>query len=314
MRITSNAIFHQVTADINRAATRLFERQRQVASTKRMAAASDDPIGAGLAVSLRETLAQLLQAQRNGDMAENKLEASQGVLTDIFSVLGDVKDLALRGVGGDMSNADRQDLATQVNQVLEQLLSDANARSIDGYLFGGKQTTVAPFTATRPAGEITAVTANPLGTRVAGQMEAEIPGGLRVVANVPGSTVFSLTPTIPIPLQPQDVDIFRQLISVRDNLRTGIVANVEAELTNIDTAADQVRVVMADVGSRIGRIRDIQQRSQSDLLTIKSRLSRIEDTDIAEAAIELQQAQIVYQAALSSASKGMQISLVDFLR
>ena len=304
MRITSNAIFHQLTADINRAATRLFERQRQVASTKRMAAASEDPIGAGLAVSLRETMAQLLQAQRNGDMAENKLEASQGVLTDIFSVLGDVKDLARRGVDGNMSNADRQDLATQVNQMLEQLLSDANARSIDGYLFGGTQTTVAPFTATRPAGEITAVTANPLG--IAGQMEAELPGGLRVVANVPGSTVFTLTSL-------QTVDIFPLLIKIRDDLRAGNVALVEADLINLDTAVDQVRVVMADVGSRIGRIRDIQQRSQSDLLTIKSRLSRIEDTDIAEAAIELQQAQIVYQAALSSASKGMQVSLVDFL-
>ena len=304
MRITSNAIFHQLTADINRAATRLFERQRQVASTKRMAAASEDPIGAGLAVSLRETMAQLLQAQRNGDMAENKLEASQGVLTDIFSVLGDVKDLARRGVDGNMSNADRQDLATQVNQMLEQLLSDANARSIDGYLFGGTQTTVAPFTATRPAGEITAVTANPLG--IAGQMEAELPGGLRVVTNVPGSTVFTLT-------SPQTVDIFPLLIKIRDDLRAGNVAFVEADLINLDTAVDQVRVVMADVGSRIGRIRDIQQRSQSDLLTIKSRLSRIEDTDIAEAAIELQQAQIVYQAALSSASKGMQVSLVDFL-
>ena len=310
MRITSNAIFHQVTSDINRAATRLFERQRQVASTKRMATASDDPIGAGLAVSLRETLAKLLQAQRNGDQAEAKLQASQGVLTDIFSVLGDVKDLTRRGVGGDMSNADRQDLATQVNQGLEQLLSDANARSIDGYLFGGTQTTVAPFAATRDVnGEITAVTANPLGTGIAGQVEAELPGGLRVVTNVPGSTVFSLT----LPLPP-NVDIFRQLINVRNNLRLGNVAGVEAELTNIDAAVDKVRVVMADVGSRIGRIRDIQQRSQSDMLILKGRLSRIEDTDIAEAAIELQQAQIVYQAALSSASKGMQLSLVDFLR
>lgn len=306
MRITSNAIFHQLTADINRAATRLFERQRQVASTKRMAAASDDPIGAGLAVSLRETMAQLLQAQRNGDMAENKLEASQGVLTDIFSVLGDVKDLARRGVDGNMSNADRQDLATQVNQMLEQLLSDANARSIDGYLFGGTQTTVTPFAATRPAGEITAVTANSSGTGIGGQIDAELPGGLRVVTNVPGSTVFTST-------SPQTVDIFPLLIKIRDDLRAGNVALIEADLTNLDTAVDQVRVVMADVGSRIGRIRDIQQRSQSDLLTLKGRLSRIEDTDIAEAAIELQQAQIVYQAALSSASKGMQVSLVDFL-
>src|SRR5574337_2196716 len=96
MRITSNAIFHQLTADINGAANRLFELQRQVASSRRMATASDDPVGAGMAVFLRESLAQLLQAQRNGDRAEARLQASQGVLTDILSILGDVKDLAFR--------------------------------------------------------------------------------------------------------------------------------------------------------------------------------------------------------------------------
>lgn len=306
MRITSNAIFHQLTADINRAANRLFERQRQVASSRRMATASDDPVGAGLAVSLRESLSRLLQAQRNGDQAEARLQASADVLAGILSDLQDVRNLAFRGVEGTLTLSDRQNLATQVNQKLERLLSDANARSIDGYLFGGTQTTVAPFTATRDAnGDITAVTANPLG--IAGQVNTEIPGGLRMVVNVPGSTVFTS-------ISPQTVDIFPLLIAVRDQLKAGNVAGVEANLVNLDAAVDQVRVVGADVGSRIGRIRDIQARSQNDLLTLRGRLSRIEDTDVAEASIEFQQAQNVYQAALAAASRVGQINLLDFLR
>ena len=306
MRITSNAIFHQLTADINRAANRLFERQRQVASSRRMATASDDPVGAGLAVSLRKSLTQLLQAQRNGDQAEARLQASADVLMGIFSDLGDVRNLAFRGVDGALTLSDRQNLATQVNQKLERLLSDANARSIDGYLFGGTQTTVAPFTATRDVnGDITAVAANPLG--IAGQVNAEIPGGLRMVVNVPGSTVFTST-------SPQTVNLFPLLIAVRDQLRAGNVAGVEANLTTLETAVDQVRVVSADIGSRIGRIRDIQARSQNDLLTLRGRLSRIEDTDVAEASIEFQQAQNVYQAALAAASRVGQINLLDFLR
>lgn len=306
MRITSNAIFHQLTADINRAANRLFERQRQVTSSQRMATASDDPIGAGLAVSLRESLAQLLQAQRNGDQAEARLQASQGVLTDILSELGDVRDLASQGVDGTLTLSDRKNLATQVNQKLEQLLADANTRTIDGYLFGGTQTSMTPFTATRNAnGDITAVSANPLG--ITGQVSALLPSGLTVVANTPGSTVFTST-------SPQTVDIFPLLITVRDQLQVGNIAGLEASLADLDTAVDQVRVVSADVGSRIGRIRDIQQRSQSDLLILRGRLSRIEDTDIAEASIEFQQAQNVYQTALAAASKVVQINLVDFLR
>ncbi|MCZ7626148.1 MAG: flagellin [Candidatus Methylomirabilis sp.] len=110
------------------------------------------------------------------------------------------------------------------------------------------------------------------------------------------------------------MDLFPLLIAVRDELRAGNVAGVEANLTNLDAAVDQVRVVSADVGSRIGRIRDIQARSQSDLLTLRGRLSRIEDTDVAEASIEFQQAQNVYEAALAAASRISQVNLLDFLR
>lgn len=305
MRITSNTVFHQLTADINKAAIRLFERQRQVASSRRMTTASDDPVGAGLAVWLRESVSKLLQAQRNGDQAEARLQASADVLAGILSDLNDVKDLAIRGIDGALTLSDRQNLATQVNQKLERLLSDGNARSIDGYLFGGTQTTAAPFTATRDVnGDITAVTISPMG--IADQIDTEIPAGLKVAVNVPGSTVFTSTPPQP--------DMFPLLITVRDQLRAGNVAGVEASLTDLEAAIDQVRVVSADVGSRIGRIRDIQARSHNDLVTLRGRLSKIEDTDVAEASIEFQQAQNVYQAALAAASRVGQINLLDYLR
>lgn len=307
MRITSNTVFHQLTADINKAAIRLFERQRQVASSRRMATASDDPVGAGLAVWLRESVSKLLQAQRNGDQAEARLQASADVLAGILSDLNDVKDLAIRGIDGALTLSDRQNLATQVNQKLERLWSDANARSIDGFLFGGTYTTsttgVLPFARVPLTGEMTGVT---LASGIDGEVRADLPGGLQVVVNVPGSTVF--TSTSPQP------DMFPLLITVRDQLRAGDVAGVEASLTDLEAAIDQVRVVSADVGSRIGRIRDIQARSQNDLVTLRGRLSKIEDTDIAEASIEFQQAQNVYQAALAAASRVGQINLLDYLR
>src|SRR5574337_1805536 len=226
MRITSNAIFHQLTADINGAANRLFELQRQVASSRRMATASDDPVGAGMAVFLRESLAQLLQTQRNGDRAEARLQASQGVLTDILSILGDVKDLAFRGVDGQYTSSDRQNLATQINQKLEQLLSDANVQSIDGYVFGGTQTGVLPFEDWHrdTNGDLTSVPPSVLG--IAGQVNAELPGALQVIANVPGSIVFTST-------SPQTVDIFPLLIQIRDQLRAG---NVDRKSTRLNSS------------------------------------------------------------------------------
>lgn len=303
MRITNSAMFHQLTVDINRAAGLLFERQRQVAGAKRLVTASDDPVGAGLAVSIRESLAKLAQAQRNGDQAEARLLASQAEVTDVLSVLGDVRELVLRGMSGTLAASDRQSLAVQVNQELERVVTDANARSTDGYLFGGTQITVAPFAATRNVdSEITAVTSNPLG--INGQVYADIPGGQHVAANVPGATVFTAT----------SPDLFSLLITIRDQLRADDIEGLEASTSALDTAVDRIDVVVTDVGSRIDRVRDARQRAYDDLLSLKNRLSTIEDADMAEASVEFQQAQNVYQTALATASRVGQINLVDFLR
>lgn len=306
MRITNNMISSQLTADINAAASRLFQKQRQIASAKRINAPSDDPLGASLSISLRASLAQLEQAQRNGDAAEARLQASGDRLETIHSAIGRIKDLALQGSSDTLSASDRQSLLAAVNQQLEQILSAANGSSIDGYLFGGTQTTVTPFTATRDVnGNITAVASNRLG--IDGQVEADLPGGVTMVANVPGSTVFG-APVAGFS------GIFPLLINVRDTLNTGTASDVAATLADLDQALDLVGGASTDVGSRISRVRELQQDAASGLLILKTRLSQTEDTDLAEASVEFQQAQTVYQAALASASRVLQTSLLDFLR
>ncbi len=55
-------------------------------------------------------------------------------------------------------------------------------------------------------------------------------------------------------------------------------------------------------------------RLSDDELTYKTLLSETEDADIAEVSVELSQAEYVYEASLSSASKIIMPSLVDFMR
>lgn len=306
MRITNNIIFSQLTADINAASARLFRQQRQITSAQRINVPSDDPLGAGVALSLRTALAQIEQAQRNGAAAEARLQASSNRLDSFLSTIGQVRDLALRGSTGTLTTSDRQNLAAEVNQRLEQILADANGQSIDGYLFGGTQTAVVPFTATRDVnGNIIAVSANPLG--INGQVKANLPGGVSMMANVLGSDVFSK------PIGAFS-GLFPLLINVRDQLNTGTAASVAATLADLDQALDLVGGVSADVGSRIRRIRELGQGAERDLVNLKARLSETEDTDLAEASIQFQQAQNVYQAALAVASRVVRTSLLDFLR
>src|SRR6185436_14142390 len=84
----------------------------------------------------------------------------------------------------------RQALGTQIDQILEGVVSLANTRGPAGaMIFGGQEVTVAPYTVTRDVnGKITAVASNPRG--IDGQMRVEVVEGLTVAQGVSGNTVF----------------------------------------------------------------------------------------------------------------------------
>jgi flagellar hook-associated protein 3 FlgL len=304
MRITNNIIMRQLILDIHTAAGRLNQHQRQATTAKRIIVPSDDPVGASLAMSLRASVAHLEQAQRNGDQAEARLLASSQLLNDILLAIDNVKHLALRGSNDSLTASERKVLAVEVNQKLEQVLAKANGRSIDGYLFGGTQTTTLPFAATRdPNGLITAAAPNPLG--IGGQANVRLVDGTAMVVNVAGSPVFFPT---------GGVNIFQLLVQVRDLLDTGSASDVAGTLENLDRALDQVRRASTDVGSRVTRIQELRGVADSHLLALKARLSQIEDADMAQVSVQFQQAQTVYEAALAAASRILRTNLLDFLR
>jgi flagellar hook-associated protein 3 FlgL len=81
----------------------------------------------------------------------------------------------------------------------------------------------------------------------------------------------------------------------------------------LDGDFDRLISAISTVGTKMNRM-DIKSTIYQDLtISETERLSGIEDADITEAITNLQQKQLVYQAALASSSKVMQLSLVDYL-
>ena len=70
----------------------------------------------------------------------------------------------------------------------------------------------------------------------------------------------------------------------------------------------------ADVGTRTVRIEKAKAAAEDADLSLSSRLSEVENTDLPKATVELQLQQVAYQAALAATAKVMQPSLLDFLR
>lgn len=301
MRITQNMVANQVLRNVTGSLARLAKSQEQLSSAKRINRASDDPLGSGVVLRLKANLERLHGFQRAADAAQAYLEGAATPLERVTELLQQAREVAVQGSSDTLSGA-RGPLADQVNQLLEELVSEANTTYQQRYVFGGTQIDAPPYTATRDAGgRITGVTPNPLG--IDGVINAEVASGCLVATNLPGSHAFAGT-----------VNLFDTLVSLRDALAAEDTAAVAATLTPLEDAMTQVNSASGVVGVSIRRLDAVRTRNQQDLTRLESLRSTVQDADIAEVYVELQKLQNAFDASLAAGARAMQSSLVDYLQ
>jgi flagellar hook-associated protein 3 FlgL len=301
MRITQNMLATQILTNITGSLNRLAKAQEQLSTAKRINRASDDPLGSSTVLRLQAIKGRLQSFQRATDAAQSSLNATATPLERVTELLLQARDIAVQGSSDTMSGS-RGSLAKQVNQLLEELLSQANTRFGDRYVFAGTQTSTPAYTATRDAnGNITTVAANPLG--ITGVINAEIADGVMVQTNLPGDQAFT-----------QTVDLFNTLVGLRDALAADDTPNIAASIDTLANGIKQVDATSGVVGVLIRRLESERTNNQQDLTRIESLRSNIQDADINEVYVETQNLQNAFQASLAAGAKAIQPSLLDFLQ
>lgn len=306
MRVANSTIGSQVVLDLQRALARIARQHKILASGKRVLDPSDDPTAASRMQTARSRKVAVEQYQRNLGAAMSHLQTVDSALQSVQETLAQARVNAVEGGNDSIGAEGRTALADHVDQLLETLVEQANARGSGGeYLFGGQETTATPYTVTRNAGgEITAVTPNPRG--IDGEVTVEIGEGLTVTTSEPGADVFGSTTD---PNYAFDV-----LIQLRDNLRLNDGQAVRSAIADIDTAADRVGASSATIGARLGALSLVEDGLAARLVNHADTLSRLEDADLAQAMLDYQRLEFVYQAALAAGARIIQPTLLDFLR
>ena len=301
MRVTQNMVAAQILSNITGSEGRLAKAQEQLATTKKINRASDDPQGSSLVLQMQDRIGATQAYQNATSGARDSLGNTSAALTQVLDLLQQAKDLATQG-SSDTEQGSRATLADQVNQLLEGLVSQGGTESQGRYVFGGTQSTTPPFSVTRDgSGTITAVTASPLG--IDGSINVQVAEGVIVQTNLPGGQAFT-----------GSVDLFSTLIGLRDALNRNDTAGIAATIDTLKTGIDQVAAAASAVGATVQRLQAIEARNQSDLTRFKDLLSGAQDADIAEVYVDLQKEQNAYQASLAAGAKVFQMSLLDYLQ
>jgi flagellar hook-associated protein 3 FlgL len=294
MRVTNMMMFDGVQRQLQRRTSSLAEAQDKLASGKRLTKPSDDPMAVARAMALRRAIAENEQYDLNADAASSWISASDSALESADNVLLRAHDLALRGATSSLSGTERQALAAEVDQLLQEMVDQANTKFGDDYLFAGFKNDQPPFVTT--GSPPTAV--NYQGD--SGQLSRSVGQGRTVTVNLEGQTTF----------QPA----MQALLDLRDALESGDGNDVANMLPSLESAEEVLSAGRGELGARANGVKEVIEQLETFQVELKARLSRDEDLDLQEAALTFSLDETTYKASLATASSMLSATLIDYLR
>jgi flagellar hook-associated protein 3 len=154
-----NSIYDNVSYALYLHSIEMARLQEQTTTGSRINRPSDDPSSSYRVAILNSQEKSLGNYINNLSEALGTLELSSTVFQEIQSTITETKVRLTQVIGGGIYNDEtRKRLAEGINDLLEQAVSLANTKHMGQYLFGGNNTTSAPYLVERTNGEITGIT------------------------------------------------------------------------------------------------------------------------------------------------------------
>ncbi len=300
MRITNSMMNRSVLSDLNDVANRLTETQRKLSSGKEVNRPSDDPYRAGRAIGLRGDIEGMKQYGRNIDEALGWQTVTDTALTTMTKFAQRARELVVEGATETLSQADRDAIAQEIDQIIAGMKQEANATYDGRYVFAGTDTAARPYDSTLGTGNDTYA-----GDQIIQQRE--IGPGVRLGVNVTGDEILGGAAGA-------SGNMLAVLRDVATHLRSSDAEALGgADLSALDDEMDNLLAVQARVGAGMNRLETAKSRLLEIQEAATKMLSDVEDADMAKTIIDFNTQQAVYQSALKAGAQVIQPSLLDFL-
>ena len=122
----------------------------QLSSQQKIQKLRQDPVAAALGSRYESQLVRTKVFITHNRRVYDDLQLSEGNMQQMVTLLQRVRELAVQGANGIFSEFNTKNIATEVNEIIEELYQTANQKDSDGnYMFGGTKTSRPPFYALR---------------------------------------------------------------------------------------------------------------------------------------------------------------------
>ena len=296
MRVTQSMISNNLLTNLNKSYAEVDKYFNQLNTGKKFSRPSEDPVAAMKGIGYRTELHRIEQYQRNTGEVQNWYDNTDAALDQTNSGLQRLRYLAVQASNDTYGEAELKNIAEEAEQIKLDLIDVANSKVNDKYIFNGTRTNEAP---------VEMVDGEVISDFNESSVEIEVAAGVTLAANVDGNKVFT----------DGETDMFAVIDSFITSLNTGNAdGEIDQSIAAIDGVIDNVINARADLGARVNRLDLVENRLEQQEIIATGSLSANEDVNYAEAITNLMTQESIHRAALSSGSRMIQPSLLDFLR
>jgi len=300
MRVSENGMTRTVLNDLMTNRKRMSDLQEKLSSGYEINRPSDDPGGTATTMQLTSTLSDLDQFKSNSNRAQDWIAATESALNEATETAGRLRELAVQGASGSLTEDSYQGIAEEVEGLVDHLVSLGNTRHAGRYIFGGRKTDEAPFDADKILeADVEDLDVDDIFEGDEGSMIFEVGPGVELEVNVAGDEAFS--------------DIIMTALEVNEALEAAEPEAVSEQLSEIDTAVDEILSTRARMGGRMNRLELSENRLDELDESVQGVLSNTRDADIAELVMHLATAERAYQTSLQAGSRILPQTLLDHL-
>jgi flagellar hook-associated protein 3 FlgL len=296
MRVDPNMV-PQMLAAIQNSESSLATALQQVSTGKSVTLPSDNPAAEADMVQNTIETANVDQYTQNVSSVQSSVQTADSALSSVVSSLTQAISLGTEGANGTNSAANQQEIATQVQGILSDVVSDANTSYQGAYLFAGTASTTVPYTADPSSPSGYAYNGND------GVNSVQIGDQLSVQTNVPGSQLFSNSTT----------NVLGSLSSLVSALQSGNTTAIGTATNAVSAALNYVSQQRVVYGNAETQLNAQETYLQQETVTLTSQATSLVGVDMATAATNLSQAETDNNAALAAASKVVPNTLLSYL-
>ncbi|MCC5926832.1 MAG: hypothetical protein JJU41_09770 [Bacteroidetes bacterium] len=298
MRVTQKIIYDDFLRDITRNRTQMAKIQSDLSSGKSVRLPSDNPINFVRSRNIEENLRKAEQYQDNLSSGLRQGRLAQEAVDEVLDLLIETKRLATGGATASNSETARISMADQIRNIRDSMVASLNSSYGDRYLFGGTNSSEPPFVLddTQPSGVQSL--ANNKAPSVA------VADSVRIDISISGREITDLG---------NGENLFQLMADIEQALRDNDGAAVNGQLSRIDAAIDSATIAISRLGGNLNRMEFMFEQYESTKIVYQTDVSRLVDTDFAEAISQMQRTQTAYEASMAVQTRMINNTLLDYI-